>query len=413
MWVRFCVHKKNREDERNRRGQSVSVHPLKPPIAANMRTLPIAEPNPTVAWLESTPREGHEALRAELLQLPFTIGRNDSCDLPIESSRISREHVRIELSAGRYIVRDLNSTNGTFVNGVKIKESLLADGDLVTVANFGLIFHLPQESARVSVTQAFTSCEEPPPESPFRLIEAVRALQEVSLHRAARNHLQAIVALEDGTVSGYELVPGRLGDVSHSRVDARMPPGLNCRTMLRASELSRTLAVEQAWNIFGDVLMFLPASLTELGTTALLDSLERLKQRPTGEARLVLQVPFEAIADPTVFGDLRSQLREIGVAVAIDCFNGTRAELEALRDDPPEYLKLSASTVRLPGRSAEQRMSLQGLLQVARDMSVRVIGCGVKTDEDWQACKSSGVSLAQGEFVAAAMPLDACGGLKR
>jgi EAL domain-containing protein (putative c-di-GMP-specific phosphodiesterase class I) len=378
-----------------------------------MQTLPIAETNPTVAWLESTPRDGHESLRAELVQLPFTIGRNEACDLTIESSRVSREHVRIDASSGNYTIQDLGSTNGTFVNGVKIKESALADGDLVTVANFGLIFHLPQDSPRAAATHAFTSCNDSPPESPFRLIETVRALQEVSLHRAARNHLQAIVALGDGAAMGYEIGPRTFDDTAAVRAESRLPAGFNCHAMLRASELSRTLAVEQTWNVFGDVLMFLPARLAELGTVALFDSLERLKQRPTGEARLVVQAPLEAISDPEVFGDLHGQLQEIGVAVAIDGFQGKRAQLEALRECAPDYIKLSGSIVRTLSSSAEQRQSLQLLLAAARDLSVQVIGCGVTTDADWQACKSNGIGLAQGAFVAAAMPLDTCSNSKR
>lgn len=98
-----------------------------------MRTIPIVEANPSVAWLESAPREGHQPLRAELAKLPFTIGRNEDCDLPIESNRISREHVRLDVVDGVYWARDLGSTNGTFVNGQRLGQNaeLVKDGDIV------------------------------------------------------------------------------------------------------------------------------------------------------------------------------------------------------------------------------------------------------------------------------------------
>lgn len=377
-----------------------------------MRTLPIVEANPSVAWLESAPREGHEPLRAELTKLPFIIGRNENCDLPIESNRISREHVRIEMVDGMYTARDLGSTNGTFVNGVKTKESPLTDGDLLTVANVGLIFHLPKGTARSQATQCFTTHNDPPPqakESPFRLVEAVRALQELSLHRGARNRLQAIVRMEDSETLGYELGPEAF-DGASPRSDVRLPDSLDCRALRRAGELTRAIAVEQAWNLFGDVLMFLPASVGEFTSTELFDSLERLKQRPTGEARLVLQIPAKAAGDAAEFSDVYCQLKEVGVAAAIDRFSGSAAELTALRANPPEYVKLAASVVQSLGRSAEQRRKLQALLQAAHDMGTQVIACGVSTEEEWLACKSVGVPLAQGDFAAAAMPLDACAG---
>lgn len=382
-----------------------------------MRTLPIVEANPSVAWLESAPREGHQPLRAELAKLPFTIGRNENCDLPIESNRISREHVRLEVVDGVYWARDLGSTNGTFVNGVKLKESPLSDGDLLTVANVGLIFHMPKSAARIQVTQRFTSSEddlppEPPKESPFQLIDAVRALQELSLHRGARNRLQSIVNIQDSETVGYELGQGAF-DGAPPSLESRLPPGLDCRALRRANELSRALAVEQAWSAFGDVLMFLPAHLGELKMAELFDSLDRLKQRPTGEARLVLQIPAAAMADAAGFAEICGQLKEVGVATAIDRFAGTAAELGALRAHPPCYLKLARSVVQSLSGSPERRRKLQDLLQTAHDMSTQVVACGVSTEEEWLACKSVGIPLAQGDFAAAAMPLDACCGPKR
>jgi pSer/pThr/pTyr-binding forkhead associated (FHA) protein len=62
----------------------------------------------------------------------FVIGRSPTCQLPLDSEMISREHVRIELDGGgRFRIRDLGSRNKTFVNGEQITESLLNPGDVV------------------------------------------------------------------------------------------------------------------------------------------------------------------------------------------------------------------------------------------------------------------------------------------
>jgi EAL domain-containing protein (putative c-di-GMP-specific phosphodiesterase class I) len=376
-----------------------------------MRTIPIVEANPNLAWLESTPREGQQPLRAELDKLPFTIGRNENCDLPIETNRISREHVRIECIDGVYYAKDLKSTNGTFINGVRInQQSPLTDGDLLTVANVGLIFHLPKSSNRSQATQRFSSPEDlpiqPAKESPLQIIEAIRSLQEFLLQRGVRNHLQSIVRMEDSETLGYELRPSRFD--GSSRLDTRLPRGLHCRALRRASELSRSLAVEQAWNAFGDVLMFLPASLEESSGPEFLESLDRLKQRPTGEARLVFQIPTEALGHGAELSQTCRMLKEAGVAVAVDRFSGAASELEVLRAHPPSYIKLAPSVARSLVGSSLQLYRVEEVLRIAHDLDAKVIACGVSSEEEWQACKNLGVQLAQGDFAAAAMPLDAC-----
>jgi len=377
-----------------------------------MRTLSIAEANPAVAWLESTPREGQEAIRAELSQLPFMIGRNESCDLTIESARVSREHLKIDLGPSGYFVQDLGSTNGSFVNGVKIKEAPLADGDLLTVANYGLIFHVPKDASRTVATQMFAVGEDSPASqrrSSLELIEAARTLQELALHRAVRNRMQAIVEVATSEPIGYEVGPWSFDGASTLQFDPRIPNGFHFPAVARAHEISRTLTVEQAWEALGDVLMFLSVpGGSEVGSPDLLDSLERLKQRANGESHLVVQIPYDAVDDSDRFHELRDQLREIGLSVCIDRFTGDASALSVWRDFPPEYLKLAASVVQSLSRSPEQRRNVEDLLQTGKELGTRVIGCGVKTEEEWHACKSVGISLAQGEFAAAPQPLDAC-----
>lgn len=59
----------------------------------------------------------------------FTIGRGDDCDLKIESHLVSRSHAEVTPLGGRWIVRDLRSSNGTFVDGGRVSE-VEVDGSL-------------------------------------------------------------------------------------------------------------------------------------------------------------------------------------------------------------------------------------------------------------------------------------------
>jgi predicted component of type VI protein secretion system len=61
------------------------------------------------------------------------IGRHPECDIQIDSRKISRRHCCIAQVSDYLIVRDLGSTNGVRINGVRIVEGRIAPGDEVTI----------------------------------------------------------------------------------------------------------------------------------------------------------------------------------------------------------------------------------------------------------------------------------------
>lgn len=64
----------------------------------------------------------------------ITIGRNPSCDIVLTDQRVSSHHAWIGLVAGKPVLRDLNSTNGTFLNAqthTSVSEVILRAGDTV------------------------------------------------------------------------------------------------------------------------------------------------------------------------------------------------------------------------------------------------------------------------------------------
>jgi diguanylate cyclase (GGDEF)-like protein len=59
------------------------------------------------------------------------IGRADSASIHIDQDSVSRQHARMYHKEGNWHIEDMQSTNGTFVNNVRVRESLLRDGDLL------------------------------------------------------------------------------------------------------------------------------------------------------------------------------------------------------------------------------------------------------------------------------------------
>jgi len=68
------------------------------------------------------------------------IGRRMDNQLVIDDPRVSRNHAQIRSIKGRYVVFDLNSTGGTFVNGQRTSQSVLYPGDVISLAGLALIF---------------------------------------------------------------------------------------------------------------------------------------------------------------------------------------------------------------------------------------------------------------------------------
>jgi Protein of unknown function (DUF3662)/FHA domain len=95
-------------------------------------------------------RDGHEIATAQLRcedGRTFTladdvtsIGRALENDLVVPDTRVSRFHAEIHRDGGRFLVRDLKSTNGTMVAGRRIKERPLASGDEVSLGGYVIVF---------------------------------------------------------------------------------------------------------------------------------------------------------------------------------------------------------------------------------------------------------------------------------
>jgi hypothetical protein len=68
------------------------------------------------------------------------IGRKNDNHLIIDNPTISRNHAQIRNINGNFMIFDLNSTSGTFVNGVRVHQTLLRSGDVISIANYPLVY---------------------------------------------------------------------------------------------------------------------------------------------------------------------------------------------------------------------------------------------------------------------------------
>ena len=82
-----------------------------------------------------------EGVKVFPLKLPVVnIGRRLDNQLIIDDPRVSRNHAQLRAIKGRFVVFDLNSTGGTFVNGQRASQTVLYPGDVISLAGVALIF---------------------------------------------------------------------------------------------------------------------------------------------------------------------------------------------------------------------------------------------------------------------------------
>ncbi|MDH3689171.1 MAG: GGDEF domain-containing protein [Gammaproteobacteria bacterium] len=67
------------------------------------------------------------------------IGRADDADVRIDDHRVSRKHASVTCSNGDVILEDLGSSNGTFVNGIRIEKQQLKEGDSIQIGPGGIV----------------------------------------------------------------------------------------------------------------------------------------------------------------------------------------------------------------------------------------------------------------------------------
>lgn len=94
-------------------------------------------------------REEDEVHSVLLSHKPIVMGRSSSCDIRLSDEKISSRHIALKVnSSGKVIIKDLGSTNGTYLNGSLIEESLLMLEDQLFIGAVSLWIDPDQLSIR-------------------------------------------------------------------------------------------------------------------------------------------------------------------------------------------------------------------------------------------------------------------------
>ena len=83
-----------------------------------------------------------------LIRERMTIGRRETCDIPLRFPYVSSLHAELTFRDGYWFIRDLNSTNGVKVNGTRVTQKVLLPGDEISIAKRRFTIHYTLAAGR-------------------------------------------------------------------------------------------------------------------------------------------------------------------------------------------------------------------------------------------------------------------------
>ena len=112
-----------------------------------------------MAFIVRKKLDGSVAERWEIKGNPVSFGRGDEADVQIKDERMSRQHFIVEPREENFVARDLNSTNGTFVNNNRITEVVLQPNDRIRGGQTVLVFEMEKPKPVANVINELSSQE--------------------------------------------------------------------------------------------------------------------------------------------------------------------------------------------------------------------------------------------------------------
>lgn len=373
---------------------------LHQPVLASFSTRDSAPGLDLEIWyLEGVIEPGGPIGRHQIGQSVFRVGRDRSADLPLPSRMVSKRHAEIVATGSTMFVRDRGSTNGTFVNGRRLRPeepSPIGTADLLQFADIEFrVGRLEQDDAAATYIES-------QPEKGWLISGMTELVEEERL----RMVYQPIVDIDTAMMIGAEaLVRSDVRGLENPATIFATAAQLGWSE--RVSDLCRTVAVETIHRCNATPgLLFLNTDPSEQLDEVLLTSMRRLR-RLAGTLPIILELHEGAVPDLDTIREFKAALNDLDIGIAYDDFGAGQSRLLELARVPPDYLKFDRSLVQdVDEASHGQRMLLGTLVSTMREAGVTVLAEGLEREGEVEVCRELGFELAQGYFFGRPVPLE-------
>jgi len=111
--------------------------------------------------------------RFELIEPTIRLGRDPSSTIPLHDTEVSRHHAEIRWIDGEYAISDLNSSNGTLINGQRIRQQQLASGDQLQMGSTLMLYTGPAEESQENLADVVSIGSSAEPLDNSRIVRSV------------------------------------------------------------------------------------------------------------------------------------------------------------------------------------------------------------------------------------------------
>lgn len=330
-------------------------------------------------------------------ETPQRIGRHPRAHLVIAHPGVSKFHLEVLAIGATVFIRDLDSTNGTFVNGRRISGLMsIGSGDEVRVGT--VTFRLQREPMDPAESHVISGRTE------LSLDHWIReSIDELSEGGGLQTVFQPIVHRESNQTVGFEaLVRPQIVGLESPEDLFRFAARANLAEQV--SRTCRRIAAVDALQLPGECPLFLNTIPEEVLDRQLISSLQDLRSEFPG-LPMVIEIHEKCVTEPVQLRRFARELADLGMQLAFDDFGAGNSRLQDLLYVRPEYIKFDHSLVcGLHLRRGRERDWVRSLVQSIRDLGVLTIAEGVESHSSFTACCEMEFDMVQGFAIGVPKP---------
>lgn len=348
-------------------------------------------------FLEGEWMDGEEIQKflVEIDTSPFLVGRKLTNNFRVLHQTVSGTHAEFILDNGRLWLRDLGSTNGTYLNGIRVELQVeVNDGEMVQFGKVRFSLKCKQHPSS-DYTEAFDASDE--------------ALSYVLFAKlwdgfSFKPHFQPVVRFSDHHLAGFEaLARSELLGLETPR--AMFKIAKQCKAEAELAVLSRQVSLRLSQSALADQEIYLNTHPREMGSKDLLYSLEQLREE-FPSARVVIEVHEESVGSIDYLKELKRVVVDLGMKLAYDDFGRGQSRLKELDEVTPHIVKFDIELVQgLHKATMKRKQLIQSFLEIVKTFGVITLAEGVEDAGDAAACQEIGFDFAQGYFFGRPAPL--------
>ncbi|MFK8111181.1 MAG: EAL domain-containing protein [Rubripirellula sp.] len=344
-------------------------------------------------WFLSGPTQPGEAvMHMPVDGNPYLIGRKTGVSMKLQFRTVSGNHAALWVDGCQLFLKDLGSTNGTFVNGNRVEKDetiAISEEDLIHFAEAPFRVRRQSPTGMTNGTYAENVCDQA-----LALVQFDRLMSE----RLVKPHFQPIVDLSTETSVGFEIL-GRGSVFGLESVGAMFQAAEQLNLEVELSRLLRWEGFRVGRDLPDRPKLFVNTHPRELEEPdGLIDSLFKAREM-AGQVKMVLEIHEAAVTNRKLMQSLQAALIELDIELAYDDFGAGQARLAELIEARPDYVKFDISLIREINTASEQRRRMMDtLVQMVRDLDISALAEGIETFEEAETCKEIGFDLAQGYF---------------